>query len=282
MRLLPVLVAVVVLAACTGRTDTTSTSASVSTSTASTTTSTVTTSSATSPTPCAAPGRPFAGNGNVGGVTRDDTDAALLQEIRWQAFPGCERFSVAFATAEGAPAVTPPGVAGVLMRDQGVLRLAFGPQVTVSTIADQTVGTDLVRSAYVVRALDGSLFVDLQLAVPVEARAGSASSPARAVVELRPGGEPYPSTPATTSDLVLLAPTRGAVRYPFSVSGYARTGDTSITGTITGADGTSATKSSSVADQRYTWGAFILLFPDGPTGLVTLRVGNVQVLLTAS
>lgn len=234
----------------------------------------------TGSTPCDRGETPLVATGNVGRVESSATDAAALRTIRWREYPLCERFEVEFASAEGAPAVRPPTVSGTLVPESGLLRVALGAPVATSPIADQSVETDLVRRIYVVRDLDGSLFLDLHLATAVVARVSSRAGPARLVIDLSPTGGPSDTRPVVTSDLVVTEPTGGNVRYPLTVFGYRRGGATEVEATITRADGSTVSASGVAAPHDDVWGAFVLLFPDGPKGAAVLEIGDVSVPLT--
>ncbi len=239
-----------------------------------------TTTSPTAATPCDQGDTPLLGEGNVGRIESADTDAAAVHTIRWHEYPLCERFEIEFASAEGAPAVRPPTVSGTLVPESGILRVALGGAVTSSPIADQKVDTDLVRSVYLVRDLDGTLFVDLHLATGVLARVESATGPARVVIDLSPTGEPATARPIVTDRLVVTEPTGGNVGYPLTVFGYERDGGTDLEATITPADGAAVSASGVAAPHDDVWGAFVLLFPDGPSGAAVLEIGDLRVPLT--
>ncbi len=207
-----------------------------------------------------------------------DSDAATIATIRWQDFPLCERFTVEFASAEGAPAVRPPTVAGTLA--PGLLRVSFGEPITDSPIADQRVETDLVRRLFVVRDLDGTLFIDLHLADDVVARVDAESGPARVVIDLAPTTRPLDAEPVVTPTLVVTEPTGGDVRYPLTVFGYVRADDQDLVGTIRTLGGASVSANGVTAPHGDVWGAFVLLFPDGPTGAAVLDLAGVEIPLT--
>ncbi len=226
-------------------------------------------------TPCDRGDRPLTGEGNVGRVENPDSDAASISTIRWQEFPLCERFTVELASAEGAPAVRPPTVAGTLA--PGLLRVSFGAPIVASPIADQRVETDLVDRLFVVRDLDGTLFVDLHLTADVVARVDVESAPARVVIDLAPTGQPVGAETIVTSDLVVTEPTGGDVRYPLTVFGYVRDDDQDLVGTIRITDGETVSANGVTAPHGDVWGAYVLLFPDGPTGAGVLELGDVRI-----
>src|SRR5690606_35234564 len=100
-----------------------------------------------------------------------------------------------------------------------------------------------------------------------------ASGPARVVVDVRAGGDEYRSPPIVTDDLVVIDPVGGTVLYPFTVNGYARNGPEPMTVTIEAAGGEQSTEGT-VGTGTDSWGAFTVLFPDGPEGGGSLIVGG--------
>lgn len=247
----------------------------VSTTGAPTSTAPATTLAAEGPLPvCLAGEDPFFQEGNAGAVSRSRTDAAAVGTVRWEVHEGCERVEIGLTTGEGAPAVDPPTVASFLIRGAGVLRISLGREVALSAIAEQLVDTELVERVFVVRAVDGSLFVDLHLAAPAFARVRSASGPARVVVDLQPGGPAYRHPPARQGDVIVVEPAGGVGTYPLAVSGYLRTGAAEVSATLTGVAGERVTAASRVANQADAWGSFVVLFGDGPIGTVDVAVAG--------
>lgn len=279
---LPILIAVLVLAACAPGSDpgtTTVASTTVPDDNGQVTTTTTTTTTSTSSTPpgveppCEAGSEPFVESGGAGLIERGDTDAAIVSGVRWASYPRCVRVVIEFAASSGAPAVLPPGVGPLFIRPAGVLRLQLDPAVSRSSILDQVVGTDLVDAAYVVRRTTGDLFVDLHLGEPAVVRVSVASGPARIVVDVLAGGEPYGSPAIVTDDLVVVDPVGESAIYPFTVNGYVRGDAESMTIAIA-VGGTEEILDGAIGARSDAWGAFTVLVPDGPDGSATIIVGE--------
>ena len=280
---LPILIAVLVLAACApgsdaGTTTTVSTTAPDTSDTTSLTTTTTTPTNTSAPTvgtepPCEAGSEPFVESGGAGLIERGDTDATIVSGIRWASYPTCVRVVIEFAASSGAPAVLPPGVGPLFIRPAGVLRLQLDPAVSRSSLLDQVVDTRLVDAAYVVRRTTGDLFVDLHFDEPAVVRVSVASGPARIVVDVLAGGEPYRSPAIVTEDLVVIDPVGESAIYPFTVNGYVRGSAESMTVAIT-AGGTEEILDGEIGERSDAWGAFTVLVPDGPDGSATMIVGE--------
>ncbi len=81
--------------------------------------------------------------------------------------------------SRGAPATEPGGVRAELLRYKSIIRLRLDDLVATTAIADRVVERDLVDRVYVVRSLDGDLYVDIHLGSAVLARASMNSIPGR-------------------------------------------------------------------------------------------------------
>jgi hypothetical protein len=184
----------------------------------------------------------------------------------------CERFGFDFDTAENAPATTPPSVTATYLDGERVIRIALGIDRTV--ITDQLVETRLVDRLFVVRALDGTMFVDLHLNEKTNARVSLSNSPARLTIELHPAAGEIGPAPTVSSRMVLLAPRDGAtVDEEIDVAGYARTSEANVLIVATLADEVVLEESTTAADWVETWGEFrstVTL----PPGRVDLFVGE--------
>ncbi|MCP4228251.1 MAG: hypothetical protein GY773_33290, partial [Actinomycetia bacterium] len=158
----------------------------------------------------------------------DEGDAELIAGLRWTAYEGCERLVVELATAGGAPATEPGGVRAELLRDKGIVRLRLDDAVSSTAIADRVVERQLVDRVYVVRSLDGDLYVDIHLGSAVLARASINRSPAEVIVDLQPGGPELETQPVVTDTTVVITPTEGKAEYPLTIEGYARTCEATV------------------------------------------------------
>lgn len=227
--------------------------------------------------PCVTGTAAFEATGSIGATGRTATDARALRQISWDVYERCERLSLTFAAAEGAPAVVTPQSTGSLDRTNGIVRIRLPEEVGTSVIATQIVETPLIDELYVVRDRDGTLSVNVHLGAPAEARLLGGSGPASLWLDLIPGGEPYEAAPVRSGDVVLVTPTGGTTRYPLSVAGYARSGEPILV-RLAGA-GTEAESTTEPAGDGGEWGAYDAIFTDGPIGPTTLTAGAVGVVL---
>lgn len=282
-RILPGIVAAALsAAACTGAASPTTTFPP------STTTSTVaTTTSPPDAVPvCLAGEIDFGATGLVGTPGEDGGDAGRLAGISWQTLEGCERIVLEFVTADGAPASLLGPASAQLRDDAGILRLTLPPEISRTTLADGRVDGDLVERYVVVRDDEGALFVDLLLTASaretgVRARAFDVDAPARAIVDLRPGGNPATSAPTVTDTAVLTFPAPGGVALPFLIRGYARD-TTDGAEAVVLVDGSAvATASAAGADRDDAWRTFETVIAAGPPGpaVLVVTVGDVEVML---
>ena len=214
----------------------------------------------------------FVGSGQVARIDQPSSDANILGLISWDTNEGCERFRLEFETNDGAPATTPPSVAVEFLDSGQILRIHLDLERTVLT--DQLVETSLVDRLYVVRAIDGGLFVDLHLAAPSEARAAVRNSPAGLTVELHMGAQPFTGEATVSDRAVVLEPVPGADTDAIvEVNGYARTFEANVLVIATTAGQTVAEANTQAADWTETWGEFRTSV-EVPAGAISLFVGE--------
>lgn len=228
------------------------------------------------PAPPAGPGcdetTNMVGAGTVFVADPAGSDTTTVGPITWQVEGGCERFVVEFRTAEGAPATTPPRSAVELLPGSQILRIRVAADSTVVT--DQLVETPLVRRLYLVRAIDGGLFLDLHLTRPVRATAVAEESPARLGLQLEAGEEPAKAGPVVGDRVVVTAPLPGVeVGTELVVSGYARTFEANVIVIATAGDEVVARADGTAADWTETWGEFLIPLVVAP-GNMSLFVGE--------
>lgn len=203
---------------------------------------------------CEAGGQ-FVEGGVIDEFGNTGSDSTTIGPIRWQAEESCETFEIGFQTAEGAPATTPPSVTAEFVADIGVLRLSTSATGTVVT--DQLVETRLVDRLYVVRSLEGGMFVDLHLRGPAQARLELESSPARLVLRLQPGIVGHAAMPTRSDRVVLISPTEGAeVPTMVQIAGYGRTFESNVLLIATQGDAVVDQESITASDSVETWGEF--------------------------
>jgi hypothetical protein len=213
----------------------------------------------------------FVESGQVARIDQPSSDASILGLISWDTNGGCERFRLDFETNEGAPATTPPSVAIEFLDSGQILRIHLDLERTVLT--DQLVETSLVDRLYVVRALDGGLFVDLHLGAPSEARASVRNSPAGLTLELHMGVQPFTGVATISDRAVVLEPVAGAeTGTNVEVNGYARTFEATVL-VIATSTGEGARHTTQAADSAETWGEFRTTV-EVPPGAISLFVGE--------
>ena len=210
----------------------------------------------------------FVGSGQIDRITQPSSDSRTLGLVSRQVVGSCERFGFDFDTAENAPATTPPSVTATYLDGERIIRIVLGIDRTV--ITDQLVETRLVDRLFVVRALDGTMFVDLHLNEKTNARVSVSNTPARLTIELHPASGDIGPAPTVSNRLVLIAPRDGAtVDEEVEVSGYARTSEANVLMVATLADDVVLEESTTAADWLNTWGEFrsTVTLPTGPVDL---------------
>jgi hypothetical protein len=267
--LVPVLVTVVAVSC--AQPSTTSTS-----SPATSTTTSSTTSATTGLPPCLVGDQPFATDGALasGLLNGQEGDAELVAGLSWTAFEGCERLVVELATAGGAPATEPGGVRAELLRDKGIIRLRLADLVSSTAIADRVVERELVDRVYVVRSLEGDLYVDIHLGSAALARASVSRSPAAVIVDLQAGGPELEARPVVSDATVVITPTGPKAEYPLIVEGYARTFEATVVLRLRQGDRLEVENVTSSADYLITWGEYRFDVSGGPSGEVDIFVGE--------
>lgn len=199
-----------------------------------------------------------------------ESDADQLAAITWETDPDCERFTLEFTSAEGAPATTPPIVNADFLRSFAVLRVYT--DVEVAAVADQLVQSGLVDRIYVVRQSDRALFVDFHLSSP--ALAGIEAASGNVVVTFEPGGADYDGVSSFADNVVVVAPAPGPVEVPISVQGYSRNFEANTVVQVTQDGAVVAEDFTTAADWVETWGEFeIAISPEG-SGPAELFVGE--------
>lgn len=130
-------------------------------------------------------------------------------------------------------------------------------------------GGQLAEQAFIVRSGGvsvRSLFVDVHLASPAEARVLTVGSPARVVVDLRPGGGSL-GAPAEQlfgaqdpAGVVVFTPISGPASYPLRITGYARTFEANVISEGLGRQGgqRAAQTFGLASDYIEAWGAYEL------------------------
>lgn len=202
---------------------------------------------------------------------RPTSDGTRITGVSWRTSGNCQLVSVSFATADGAPATTPPTVTARLLRAAGVLRIET--TATEAVVVDQLVEEGQVERLFVPADEEGFRFVDLVLSGPTVARARVQTSPARLEVELEPGGPVEIGSPLITPQLVIVEPGSAAAMEPvLDVSGYS-------TGELEGLQIAVLNQGVTVADSPLDletsprlWRSFHLVLPMGDSAYDNLRL----------
>ncbi|HSJ34521.1 MAG TPA: hypothetical protein VLB85_05660 [Acidimicrobiia bacterium] len=202
---------------------------------------------------------------------RPTSDGTRITGVSWRTSGNCQLVSVSFATADGAPATTPPTVTARLLRAAGVLRIETA--ATEAVVVDQLVEEGQVERLFVPADQEGFRFVDLVLNGPTVARARVQTSPARLEVELEPGGPAEIGSPLITPQLVIVEPGSAAAMEPvLDVSGYS-------TGELEGLQIAVLDQGETVAESPldletspFLWRAFDFVLPMGDSAYDNLRL----------
>ncbi len=214
----------------------------------------------------------FVEDGTIASFEQDQSDSSVIGDISWTTDESCDTFTLSFITSEGAPATTPPTVTATFVEGAPVIRIAVDTDQTV--ITDQLIETALIDRLYVVKALDGGMFVDLHLVGPTQARIQTERTPARVILDLQPGIVKYATAPAYSDLAVVVTPLDGEIlEGTLSVSGYTRTFESNVLIIATAGNEVVAETFTIAAGDLVTWGEFqtdIVL----PPGDLSLFVGD--------
>jgi hypothetical protein len=222
---------------------------------------------------------PFVGDGLIAALGDDEGDATSVSQIRWDASGTCERLTVVFGTASGAPATTLGPSAVSVIPFAGIVRAGLPGEVEVSAVADTLLEGSLVRSVFVVRDQDGFIFIDIHGAdeIPIEARAFTTTSPATLVIDItRADTQAIPVGITTTGSAVVVTPTPGSAQYPVVVDGYVEPGLLAVRVQLIESDNVVVDRSVSVNGYSDTWQSFTSTIEEGPSGTVVLFVGTLD------
>lgn len=211
----------------------------------------------------------FGEGGLITELIQESSDSGTIGAISWDASEDCETFTITFQTSEGAPATTPPSARLLHLETFQVLRVRL-QGVGATVITDQLVETRLVDRIYVVRALEGGMFIDLHLAEPAQARIEAGDSPARLLLTLKPGLVPLGGFSTIGDRVVVTTPPGGVTVDQFlTVSGYSRTFEANVLLIATVGNEVAVEENTTAADWTETWGEFrsSITLPQGPVSL---------------
>jgi len=181
----------------------------------------------------------------------------------------CRKLALALIGDGGAPSV------GIdFRRSFGIVRLKLPTSLERVDVADTTFDDSLIPAAYIVHGRDGGYFLDVHVAQP--ALALSDNTRRMPELEFAPGGGAVPNAAPRARNVVVLEPRKGAASYPLVIRGYARTFEANVQAWISveGAARAETKTHTTAADWMTTWGEFEITIPSGPSGDVTLFVGE--------
>lgn len=227
--------------------------------------------------PCVAGDEPFATSGFAGTFGASTGDAAQLEGLRWTTHDVCERVVIDLVSRNGAPASS-LGPGSVSFRSElGVVRIELPPEIDATAFADRLVDASIVDRVFVVRTLDGELAVDLHLATesPVAVRATALVNPSRIAVDIALSieGSGRIAAPTVSPGIVTLSPLGGPAEYPITVNGYSSPSSSTVVARLSGGDDDLVETRSGPPSQE-AWTEFEMIHQEGPTGEVTLFVGD--------
>lgn len=198
----------------------------------------------------------FASAGRITRITQPSSDSRTLGLISVQTSDGCERLGFDFETVENAPATTPPSVNAEFLDDGRIVRIHLDIEQTV--ITDQLIETPLADRLYVVKSLDGGLFVDVHLAAPASARVSVTNSPAGLTLELSSREGEIGPPPSISQGVVLITPAPGSsvVGPDLDVTGYSRVFEGNVLVLATAGGAVVGQTTTQAAAWLETWGEF--------------------------
>lgn len=200
-------------------------------------------------------GGDFFEGGVIGELNQEESDSTGIGTISWSGDEACEAFTIDFVTSEGAPPTTPPSVSATYVGELPIVRIQVDVEGTV--ITDQLVESAFVDRLYVVRALDGGMFIDMHLSAPAQTRIRTSNSPAELEIEYQPGIVDYALKVESTDLVVLTSPADGApAEAPIGIEGYSRTFEANVLILVTTGDQLIEETFTTAADYVDTWGEF--------------------------
>lgn len=210
-------------------------------------------------------------------------DATAVHALRYGVHPNCERLVLDFANADGAAAQVLGQANVAFHRHLGIVRVHLPLEFAQTALPDEAIQLypegNHVRAAYTVFSEDDARgpFVDIHVAEPVVARAFVLESPARLVVDIRPGGGPLGEGAhgGVDDNIVVVTPGEQVqLDYPIDITGYSRTFEANVVARLY-QDGAMVAESITTASSWLeSWGEFSTAIDAGPTGSFELFVGT--------
>lgn len=200
-----------------------------------------------------------------------DIAGASIANVRFGQHEGFERLVIDFEDAGTLPQWRLDMAAA-----EGVLRIHL-PNVKATAFTDGELAGALLSNVYVVRNLDGSLFVDVFTPASFKYRVEELGDPVRLVIDVAAEGTDTNSLPVTSKSTVLISPRPWpTLKGTLAVSGYSRNFEANNVIILQDGEGNELARAIATStDYIETWGFFSteLSIPDR-TGTGVLLVGD--------
>jgi hypothetical protein len=204
-----------------------------------------------------------------------ETAGATIANIRFGKHEQFERLVIDFATEQSSADAVPQWRL-VKAAAEGVLRVHL-PTTQATAFTDAALAGALLTRVFVVRTVDGSLFVDVFIPSSFRYRVLQLGNPVRLVIDVAADGSETYALPAVSKLTVLVSPRAGAtVQSPISINGYSRHFEANNVMLLRDSEGNEIVSDFTTStDYIETWGAFSaeLTYP-ARTGAVNLLVGE--------
>lgn len=209
-------------------------------------------------------------------------DATSVSALRFGAHESCERLVIDFANADGTDATMLGNANVAFHREEGIIRVHLPADFPRTTLPDGATDVEpageYIQAAYTVMSDDANYgpFVDVHVDGAVAGRAFVLDSPARLVVDVRPGGNPVGDAAhgGANDNVVVVSPEPGSVSYPININGYSRTFEANVIARLYQDGEMVAETSTMAAAWAETWGEFNATIDSGPSGELELFVGT--------
>ncbi|MFO7699102.1 MAG: hypothetical protein R6W79_00650 [Acidimicrobiia bacterium] len=221
----------------------------------------------------------FRGEGLIAALGGIESDATGISDIRWEPSDSCERLVISFAAGSGAPATALGITAVTAVPAAGFVRVSLAAEVETTAIADMRVDGTLIDRVFVVRASDGSLFVDVLGAADASlaVRAFVSGPPSSIVIDvIDVPDRPSHSGVAVSDTAVVFSPLPGPALYPVTVDAYAQPSLRSVRVQMTNGSTMTVDRALGIEGRPDAWQAVSSRIDGGPPGPATVFVGTVD------
>lgn len=221
----------------------------------------------------------FRGDGLIAALGGLESDATSISDIRWEPSTSCERLVISFAAASGAPATALGITAVTAVPSSGFVRVSLSPEVATTAVADMRVDGTLIDRIYVVRASDGSMFVDVlgSADASLAVRAFVSGPPSSIVIDvIDVPDRPSHSRVAVSDTAVVFSPLPGPALYPVTIDAYAQPSLRSVRIQMTNGTTMTVDRALGVEGRSDAWQAVSSQIEGGPPGPATIFVGTVD------